>query len=354
MTGLDLSLDAAGLTAQLVDVESVSGDETHIADLVESALRELPHLRVERDGNVVLAATDLGRDERVVLAGHLDTVPIKDNVPSKVVDGRLYGRGSCDMKGGVAVQLRAAAEVPDPVRDVTYLFYDCEEVENERNGLTRIARTRPDWLAADFAVLLEPTDATVEGGCQGNMRIEVTVIGAAAHSARSWMGTNAIHRAHDVLTRLVSYTAREVEIDGLTYREGLNAVGVRGGIAGNVVPDECVVTVNYRFAPSRSEDEAEAHLREVFDGLDVRVIDSAPGALPGLSHPAAAAFVRAIGVTPRPKFGWTDVARFSGLGVPAVNYGPGDPNLAHTDDEYAPVASLLECEAKLRLWLTTP
>ncbi|MQA82433.1 MAG: succinyl-diaminopimelate desuccinylase [Streptosporangiales bacterium] len=354
LPALDLSLDAAGLTAQLVDVESVSGDEAHIADLVEAALRELPHLRVERDGNVVLASTDLGRDERVVLAGHLDTVPVKHNLPSKVVDGRLYGRGSCDMKGGVAVQLRAAAEVPDPVRDVTYLFYDCEEVENERNGLTRISRTRPDWLAGDFAVLLEPTDATVEGGCQGNMRIEVTVTGAAAHSARSWMGTNAIHGAHDVLTRLVSYTPRRVEIDGLTYREGLNAVGVRGGIAGNVVPDECVVTVNYRFAPSRSEAEAEAHLREVFDGLDVRVIDSAPGALPGLSHPAAAAFVEAIGVAPRPKFGWTDVARFSGLGVPAVNYGPGDPNLAHTDDEYAPVASILECEAKLRLWLTTP
>lgn len=352
--GLDLSLDAAALTAQLVDVESVSGNEAHIADLVESALRELPHLRVERDGNVVLAATDLGCDERVVLAGHLDTVPIKDNLPSKVVDGRLYGRGSCDMKGGVAVQLRAAAEVPDPVRDVTYLFYDCEEVENERNGLTRISRTRPDWLAGDFAVLLEPTDATVEGGCQGNMRVEVTVTGTAAHSARSWMGANAIHGAHDVLGRLVSYTPRRVEIDGLTYREGLNAVGVRGGIAGNVVPDECVVTVNYRFAPSRSEAEAETHLREVFDGLDVRVVDTAPGALPGLGHPAATAFVEAIGVAPRAKFGWTDVARFSGLGVPAVNYGPGDPNLAHTDDEFAPVASLLECEAKMRLWLTTP
>lgn len=352
MDRLDLTADAAGVTAQLVDVESVSGDEAHIADLVEAELRAYDHLHVERDGNVVLARTDLGRAERVVLAGHLDTVPVKDNLPSRVEDGLLYGRGSCDMKGGVAVQLRLAAHVPQPNRDVTYLFYDCEEVDNERNGLTRIARTRPAWLAGDFAVLLEPTDATVEGGCQGNMRVEITVSGKAAHSARSWMGSNAVHAAHDVLARLVAYRPREVEVDGLVYREGLNAVRIAGGIAGNVVPDECVVTVNYRFAPSRSEAEAEAHLRELFEGYPVRVVDTAPGAVPGLTHPAARAFVEAIGREPRPKFGWTDVARFSLIGVPAVNYGPGDPNLAHTDDEHAPIASILECEERMRAWLS--
>jgi succinyl-diaminopimelate desuccinylase len=353
MERLDLSADAAGVTAQLVDVESVSGNEARIADLVEAELRGYDHLHVERDGNVVLARTDLGRAERVVLAGHLDTVPVKDNLPSRVEDGLLYGRGSCDMKGGVAVQLRLAAHVPQPNRDVTYLFYDCEEVDNELNGLTRISRTRPDWLAGDFAVLLEPTSATVEGGCQGNIRVEVTVPGKAAHSARWWMGSNAVHAAHDVLARLVAYLPREVDVDGLVYREGLNAVCITGGIAGNVVPDECVVTVNHRFAPSRSEAEAEAHLREVFEGYAVRVVDTAPGALPGLTHPAARAFVDAIGREPRPKFGWTDVARFSLLGVPAVNYGPGDPNLAHTDDEHAPVASILECEQRMHSWLTS-
>ncbi|HEX6445899.1 MAG TPA: succinyl-diaminopimelate desuccinylase [Streptosporangiales bacterium] len=352
MEALDLTADAAGVTAQLVDVESVSGNEARIADLVEAELRGYDHLHVERDGNVVLARTGLGRPERVVLAGHLDTVPVKDNVPSRVEDGLLYGRGSCDMKGGVAVQLRLAAHVPRPNRDVTYLFYDCEEVDNELNGLTRIARTRPDWLAGDFAVLLEPTGATVEGGCQGNIRVEVTVPGKAAHSARSWMGSNAIHAAQDVLARLVAYRPREVEVDGLVYREGLNAVRITGGIAGNVVPDECVVTVNHRFAPSRSEAEAEAHLRELFEGYPVRVVDTAPGALPGLTHPAARAFVEAIGREPRPKFGWTDVARFSMIGVPAVNYGPGDPNLAHTDDEHAPIASILECEQRMHAWLT--
>ncbi|MBO0830232.1 MAG: succinyl-diaminopimelate desuccinylase [Streptosporangiales bacterium] len=352
MDRLDLTADAAGVTAQLVDVESVSGDEAHIADLVEARLRGCGHLHVERDGNVVLARTDLGRPQRVVLAGHLDTVPVKDNLPSRVEEGLLYGRGSCDMKGGVAVQLRLAAHVAEPDRDVTYVFYDCEEVANERNGLTRIARTRPDWLAGDFAVLLEPTDATVEGGCQGNMRVEVTVPGKAAHSARWWMGSNAVHAAHDVLARLVAYRPREVEVDGLVYREGLNAVRITGGVAGNVVPDECVVEINHRFAPSRSEAEAEAHLRELFEGYPVRVVDTAPGALPGLTHPAARAFVDAIGLEPRPKFGWTDVARFSLLGVPAVNYGPGDPNLAHTDDEHAPVASILECEERMRAWLS--
>lgn len=349
---LDLTADAAEVTAQLVDVESVSGEEHRIADLVESALAAHPHLSVERDGNVVRASTELGRAERVVLAGHLDTVPVKDNVPSRRDDGLLYGRGACDMKGGVAVQLRLAATLPEPSRDVTYLFYDCEEVDNERNGLTKISRSRPDWLAGAFAVLLEPTDGVVEGGCQGNMRVEVTVPGKAAHSARSWMGVNAIHRSDDVLARLVDYLPREVEIDGLTYREGMNAVYVSGGVAGNVIPDECVVTVNYRFAPSRSEAEAEVHLRELFTGYQVRVVDSAPGAMPGLAHPAARDFVTAIGGSPRPKFGWTDVARFSSIGVPAVNYGPGDPNLAHTDDEHAPVAAILECEDRMRAWLT--
>lgn len=349
---LDLSGDAAAVTAQLVDVPSVSGDEQRIADLVEQALVGLPHLTVERDGNVVRASTELGRPERVVLAGHLDTVPIKANVPSWRERDQLYGRGTCDMKGGVAVQLRLAATVPEPSRDVTYLFYDCEEVDNERNGLTRISRTRPDWLAGAFAVLLEPTDGAVEGGCQGNVRVEVTVPGKAAHSARSWMGMNAIHHADDALARLVDYAPREVVIDGLTYREGMNAVHIRGGIAGNVIPDECVVTVNYRFAPSRSEAEAEVHLRELFAGYRVTVVDSAPGAMPGLSHPAAKDFVAAIGGGVRPKFGWTDVARFSAIGVPAVNYGPGDPNLAHTDDEHAPVAAILDCESRMRDWLS--
>lgn len=342
------------LTAALVDIESVSGDEATIADLVEGALGKLPHLLVDRVGNTVVARTALGRPERVVLAGHIDTVPVAENLPSRLAGGFLHGLGSCDMKGGVAVGLRLAATVPEPTRDVTYVFYECEEVEAERNGLGRISRLHPDWLAADFAILMEPSNATVEGGCQGTMRVHVRTTGTRAHSARSWMGVNAIHAAEPVLSRLVGYEPRVADVDGLSYREGLNAVGIAGGVAGNVIPDECVVSVNFRFAPDRDEAAAEAHVRDVFAGFDLTVADSAPGARPGLDRPAAASFVAAIGKPPAPKFGWTDVSLFSAIGVPAVNYGPGDPSVAHARDERVEVAQLVECEQRMSAWLHIP
>jgi succinyl-diaminopimelate desuccinylase len=353
---LDLSLDALALTAALVDFPSESGTEKPLADAIELALRALPRLSVDRYGNNVVARTAFGRGERVVLAGHIDTVPIADNVPSRLDDGVLYGCGTCDMKSGVAVQLRIAALVgaadgPEPNRDLTFVFYDCEEVESTRNGLGHLARERPDWLAADFAVLLEPSGGLIEGGCQGTMRVRISVPGVRAHSARSWLGRNAIHAAGPVLARLAAYQAREVEVDGLLYHEGLNAVGITGGVAGNVIPDECVVTVNYRFAPDRGEDQAAAHLREVFEGYDVEVTDSAPAARPGLNLPAAAAFLAAVGRPPRAKYGWTDVARFAASGVPAVNFGPGDPNLAHTRHEHVAAEAPALAEEQIRIWL---
>ncbi|AUY49958.1 succinyl-diaminopimelate desuccinylase [Streptomyces sp. CB01881] len=352
-TPLDLTLDGGALTARLVDFPSVSGDEQALADAVETALRAYPHLTVDRYGNNVVARTNLGRAERVLLAGHLDTVPIADNVPSYVEGDLLYGCGTSDMKSGVAVQLRLAATLPEPNRDLTYVFYDCEEVEAHRNGLGHLAEEHPDWLAADFAVLMEPSGATVEGGCQGTLRVQVRLTGVRAHAARSWLGDNAIHHAAEVLTRLAAYEPRRVEIDGLEYREGLNAVRIDGGVAGNVIPDECVVTVNFRYAPDRTEADAEKHVREVFDGFEVAVTDSAPGALPGLAQPAAQAFLAATGGVARAKFGWTDVARFSALGVPAVNYGPGDPNLAHKREEHCSLTAIAETEDRLRAWLTS-
>lgn len=343
------------LTAALCDIPSVSGDEAVLADAVEQALRGLGHLEVRRDGDAVLARTSLGRAERVVIAGHLDTVPLNANLPVRLEtrDGHdvLWGLGTCDMKGGDAVLLRLAATVPEPVRDVTFVLYDCEEVDAARNGLGRIAPRLPEWLQGDFAILMEPSNAGVEGGCQGTLRVEVRTHGRRAHSARSWMGSNAIHAAYDVLGRLAAYEPARIVVDGLEYREGLNAVGIAGGVAGNVVPDECVVSVNYRFAPSRSEQDALDHVREVFDGFEVECVDSSPGARPGLDLPAAASFVEAVGRPPQPKFGWTDVARFSALGVPAVNYGPGDPSLAHHPDEHVPVEQLRECEQRLGAWL---
>jgi succinyl-diaminopimelate desuccinylase len=349
---LDLSSDSAELTAALVDVESVSGDEADLAGAVERALRGVAHLSVHRDGNTVVARTSLGRPRRVIVAGHLDTVPIAGNLPSHRAGGLLYGCGSCDMKSGVAVALRLAARLAEPRSDVTYVFYDCEEVEAERNGLLRVSRNSPGLLSGDLAVLMEPTGGVIEGGCQGTMRAEVTAHGKRAHSARSWMGRNAIHGAGGILDVLRSYQPREPVVDGLTYHEGLNAVGIAGGVAGNVIPDECVVTVNYRFAPDRSEEQAAAHVREVFAGYQVEITDSAPGARPGLDDPAAAALLAAVAGTPRAKFGWTDVARFALLGMPALNYGPGDPMLAHSADEHVPVAQIAECEATMEAWLT--
>jgi len=350
---IDLTSDVVTLTAALVDIASESLDEQEIADAVESALSGLAHLEVVRDGHTIVARTSLGRRERVVIAGHLDTVPVNANLPSRLEGDVLFGLGACDMKGGVAAALLLAASVPDPVRDVTYVFYEAEEIAARYNGLGRLARERPELLAGDLAILMEPSGAGVEAGCQGTMRVDIRTTGERAHSARSWMGSNAIHALAPVLDGLTSYVPREVEIDGLVYREGLNAVGISGGVAGNVVPDEAVVTVNFRFAPDRSEADAHQHLQETFEGFGLTVTDSAPGALPGLTRPAAADFVAAVGAVPGPKFGWTDVAQFAQLGIPAVNYGPGDPVYAHKADEQVPVEHLHRVLTTLQDWLTT-
>ncbi|MFT4110576.1 succinyl-diaminopimelate desuccinylase [Propionicimonas sp.] len=349
---LDLTGDLVTLFRQVVDVESVSGNERQLADLVDAALRELPHLDVVRDGDTVIARTALGRDQRVVIAGHLDTVPVAGNLPSRLAGDIVHGRGTADMKGGVAVALACAAALRAPNRDVTWIFYDHEEVAAADNALTRIAREHPEWLDGDFAVLMEPTSAGVEGGCQGTLRFTVTTRGRAAHSARSWLGHNAIHDAAGPLSLLQAYEPREVEVEGLTYREGMNAVAITGGIATNVIPDTCVLTVNFRFAPDRDEADAREHCRKLFEGYDLEFVDVAPAARPGLDRPIAREFLAAVGGLPRPKFGWTDVARFGARGVPAVNFGPADPGRAHADDECCPVADLYTCRDALLRWLS--
>ncbi|MEU6121736.1 succinyl-diaminopimelate desuccinylase [Streptomyces sp. NPDC047123] len=355
-TPLDLTLDAAELTARLVDFPSPSGEEKALADAIETALRGLPHLTVDRHGNNVVARTNLGRAERVILAGHIDTVPVAGNVPSRLDDdGVLWGCGTCDMKSGVAVQLRIAQTVTEPNRDLTFVFYDNEEVAAHLNGLGHVAEAHPDWLAGDFAVLLEPTDGQVEGGCQGTLRVLLRTKGVRAHSARAWMGSNAIHAATPILQRLAAYEPRKPVVEGLEFHEGLNAVRIEGGVATNVIPDACTVTVNFRYAPDRSEEEALAFVRDYFAdcGVDEFVVDDHTGAArPGLTHPAAAAFMAAVGGEARPKFGWTDVSRFSALGVPAVNYSPGDPLLAHKIDERVQASLIPVAEERLRAWLT--
>ena len=350
----DVLDDPVVLTRALVDVESVSRTEKVIAGFVEDALRQASHLSVDRFGNTVMARTDLGREQRVVLAGHLDTVPINGNFPSTVVDDLIYGCGAADMKSGVALALHLAATLPDPGYDITYLFYEAEEIESQHNGLRLVAEARPDWLLADFAVLLEPTYGVIEAGCQGTLVARVRTTGRRAHSARAWRGTNAIHAAGEVLRRLADYRPRRVTIDGCTYREGLNAVGISGGVAANVVPDECTVEVNLRFAPDRTERQALEHLFGVFDGFELEVMDSAPGALPGLSAAPAREFLAAVGAEPAAKLGWTDVARFAAMGIPALNYGPGDPMLAHAPDEHVEIGKIRDGAATLHRWLAAP
>ena len=357
--------DPAELTGRLCAVESVSGNETALADAVVDVLEKIsagpgPDLEILRDGDTIVARTNLGLSERIVVAGHLDTVPVEDNLPPVRThmtgenypdDEVIWGRGACDMKAGVAMQLSTAAALTAPSRDVSWVFYDHEEVDASLNGLGRVSRNHPDWLAGDFAILGEPSNASVEGGCNGTIRVDVTTTGVRAHSARAFMGVNAIHSAAEVLTRLAEFETYTVTVDGLDYRESLSAVNIRGGVAGNVVPDECVVSVNYRFAPSKSAAEAEAFLRELFTGFDVVVTDAAEGARPGLDRAIAQDFIDTLGLSPAPKLGWTDVSRFSALGVPAVNFGPGNPLYAHKSDEHVRVTEVEQATATLRSYL---
>lgn len=355
MATLDLTQDVVTLTESLCNIESVSLHEKELADAIEAELRKLSHLEVVRDGNTLVARTNLGRDERIILAGHIDTVPLTEepkNLPVTRSETELWGRGTTDMKAGVAVQLKIAAELTNPNRDITFVFYEAEEIEDQYNGLGRIATTRPQLLeGAAFAVLLEPTNGGIEGGCKGTLRVNVRTKGIAAHSGRPWMGENAIHKAAEILTRLQAYEPQTVTVDGLDYHEGLNAVGISGGIAGNVIPDACSVKVNYRFAPDKSADEALAYVTSFFDGFELDCEDLCDGARPGLDRPAAKAFVDALGLPVVAKEGWTDVARFSAVNVPAVNFGPGDPAVAHMDNEACRIDQITDSLAALKGWL---
>jgi succinyl-diaminopimelate desuccinylase len=341
--------DLLALTAALIAVPSPSLREEDLADAVAQRLAaRAPGLTVDRLGANLIVRTQLGHDERVVLGGHLDTVPPNGNETPRLDGDVLHGLGSADMKSGLAVLLRLAEELDrrggEVTRDCTLVFYEAEEVAEEHNGLRRIFAEQPDLLAGDVAILLEPTDGWVEAGCQGTLHLQARFVGTRAHSARPWMGRNAIYRAAPVLARLAEHEADTVEVDGLEYRESLEAVRIEGGVANNVVPDDCTIVVNRRFAPRWSIDEAQAQVEVLLDGADeIELINASPAAPPSLGVPAVAAFVDAFELPVRPKLGWTDVARFAARGVPALNFGPGDPVLAHTAGEHVTRASVDGC-----------
>jgi succinyl-diaminopimelate desuccinylase len=338
-------VDLLGLTATLVDLPSVSHDERAITDLLEGELRALPHLTVERVGDNLVARTELGRATRVVLAGHTDTVPANGNERARIEGDVLWGLGAADMKGGLAVMLALAQALPEPGVDLTWVFYAGEEVAAEHNGLGHLVRDRPDLVAGDVAILGEPTGAAIEAGCQGTLRFEVTLHGQRAHTARPWMGRNAVHRLGALLRAVDGFEERRPVIDGCEFREALQAVFVSGGVAGNVVPDRASVTINRRFAPDRTTEEAvaevEALLAPVLEaGDEVVLVDAGAAAAPGLGHPVLRALIEDHGLPVSAKLGWTDVARFSALGMPACNLGPGDATLAHTAEERVERAAL--------------
>lgn len=357
---LSSNRDLLSATAELVDINSVSHEEKALADHLEARLRAMPWLAVDRLEDNLVARTQLGRPQRLVVAGHIDTVPVNGNGRARVDGDTLWGLGSADMKSGLAVMLDLAGCIPEPSVDVTYVFYACEEVAREYNGLSRLFVLRPDLLAGDAAVLGEPTGGVIEAGCQGVIKMAVTVCGSRAHTARPWMGKNAIHRLGPVLAVVNSYEGRRPRIDGCEYREALQAIAVSGGVAGNVVPDRATLSLNHRFAPDRSVDEAAAALQALLapalDGASgdrVEVIEQAPAAAPGLDHPLLNRLAAHIGVPPRAKLGWTDVAFFAERRIPAVNFGPGDPALAHTADERVGRAELDVVRAVMARLVTT-
>ena len=375
---LDLRADPVELARRLIDIPSPSHHEGPIADAIEQALRGLgADLWVRRLGNTVVARTDRGLSERVVLAGHVDTVPIADNVPHRAITddaGReaIFGCGAVDMKTGLAVYLHAFAALHDSEdlkRDLTLVAYEAEEVDARHNGLRHVAEAHPEWLAGDIALLGEPSEGIVEAGCQGSIRLKIDAAGTRAHSARAWLGDNAIHRLAPVLAKTADYEPREaVEVGGCTYREGLNVVGIEGGVATNVIPDEASLLVNFRYAPDREANDAMDHLVEVLgvphpgyepggeatgEGLSVRVEDFSGAAAPGLDEPAAASLLHAVGGEFRAKYGWTDVSRFGELGIPAVNLGCGDPGFAHKRDEQCPTSEITGLSETLSTYLTS-
>lgn len=359
---LDLLNDPVELTAALVDIESPSHHEGALADLIEQALRALGGVEVLRHGNTVLARTNLGKPSRVILAGHIDTVPLADNVPhTRGVDTQgqevLFGCGTVDMKSGMACYLHVFARLcqdPALVHDLTLICYEGEEVSSDYNGLGHIAAAHPEWLQGDVALLGEPSGAVIEAGCQGTIRLKVVAHGVRAHSARSWLGDNAMHKLSPVIARVAAFEGQEIEVDGCLYREGLNIVHCESGVATNTIPDEAWMYVNYRFAPHRTLDQAMALALEVLnvpDGVEVIVDDAVGGARPGLDQPAVRHLVDATGGKVRAKYGWTDVSRFGELGIPAVNYGPGDPSFAHKKDEQCPVGMITTVATTLEAFL---
>jgi succinyl-diaminopimelate desuccinylase len=315
----------------LVDIPSDTGQESEICTAINDRLSGLPSTRV---GNSLVVGEPVGDRPLILLVGHLDTVPSQGQGPSRVDGGRLFGLGACDMKGGLAVMIHLLEDPGQRSFGVAGIFYAGEEGPAAGNELARVL-DEVGWLrSAHFGVVLEPSDGELQVGCNGVINAVVRFHGRAAHSARPWLGENAITKAGDWLAAMHRRQPRDVVIQGLVYQEVVSVTRASGGVANNVIPAAFEANVNCRFTPDQTVEEAVAMLRvECRDADELEIVDSAPAGPVDTGHPFVARLVEATGAPFAAKQGWTDVARLGEFGIPAINYGPGETALAHRPDE---------------------
>jgi succinyl-diaminopimelate desuccinylase len=340
----------ADRTLALVDIPSPSHDEDMLYDYVRGVVH-LP--RVHDDGESLLYAKRDGKP-LVLLAGHTDTVPAQDNLPGRIKDGAVHGLGSTDMKGGLAVMIELAhwAAHAELDYDLGLLFFPREEVGPEENPLPALFEATPVVDKAALVICLEPTDNTLQLGCLGNLVARVVFEGRAAHSARPWLGINAVQLALEGLQGVFALAPFDVDVDGLVFREVLSVTQINGGIATNVIPARCEAILNFRYAPTRTMAEAEARVRELV-GHELEIVQHSPPAHVALRSPLVERLRDAGGFEVQPKQAWTNVADFAARGLDAVNLGPGATRYAHATDEQVSITELARTYEALQRFLTS-
>ena len=339
----------------LCSVPSPIGDEKALCDAVSERLSRLPlpgKLRRYGDSIVVPVSRE-GDRPHIALVGHLDTVRT-ENGPARIENGRCFGAGAADMKAGLAVMIVIAETLGELGScDVTLVFYAREEGPFAENELGPVLDQDPELRKVDLAVCLEPSDNRLHLGCCGSLHATVTFQGKTGHSARPWEGENAITKAAGLLDRLAVLAPIEHVIEGLVYRTTTTVTQANGGRGRNVVPDTFTLNLNHRFAPDTSLEQAQADVRAlVGEGSRVEFTDLAPAAMPSANHPLVKKLLAAGIAVTEPKQAWTDVARFSALGIPAVNFGPGENAQAHQKNESTELALLFQGYRILFSWLS--
>jgi succinyl-diaminopimelate desuccinylase len=350
LTGQD---QLAELALELVNIASVSRHEQEVTSWIAGRVGRLRAVRIVYRQSDAIIFGPPGRPD-VILAGHSDTVPAQDNLPGRLENGQVHGLGSSDMKGSLAVMLCLAEELDRlPVNlNPLFVIFGREELPLSESVLSGLFDACPSMLEASLAVVMEPTDNVLQAGCLGNIKASLVFRGVAAHSARPWLGVNAIHEAIRGLRPLVNAEPEDVVLDGLTFREVVGVTEISGGIANNVIPDTVVCGLNFRYAGHRTPAEAETRLRELVGSAgELKVLSNAPSAPVATDNPLLRRLQTAGDLRIEPKQAWTPVAEFAGRGIAAINFGPGTPELAHRRDERISVNAMLDSLSILRRFL---